>query len=386
MQTESMKTLARLRRAIRSRWRWLAAAVCGPHRLRPLAAARTDRPGAPRPRRHDVDGRCRPSRCAALRVAVGRRHAQRAPRREEPAAGTGRGDDCRRRSPLLVASRRRPGRNREGAAAERLRRSHRRGRIDNHAAGGEAPAEPAVAEARAGRPREDPRSGARAAARASVRQARDSWPVPQSRRLRQSGRGCRKSRPTSISGPSRRCSPRRRRRFWPAFRNGRRATTRSAAAIRRSPGNARSFAAWRQPAPCRAITHARHGTNDCASRATRRRFSLRTSSKWLSPPPAATCRRGSRQRSTPGCRAMSSASSEVIARRSSGTAPPTSRLSFSTTRAGSGWRGKDRATTRMPSTVGRSTGRSPAPAGVRAQAVHLRPRVRIGIHAGERAG
>ena len=27
MQTESMKTLARLRRAIRSRWRWLAAAV-----------------------------------------------------------------------------------------------------------------------------------------------------------------------------------------------------------------------------------------------------------------------------------------------------------------------------------------------------------------------
>ena len=70
-----------------------------------LAAPWADRSGAPRAGRRDVDGRRRSSRRAALRVAVGRWHAQRAAR----CRGTCRRCSSRRRSrPRIAASGRIP--------------------------------------------------------------------------------------------------------------------------------------------------------------------------------------------------------------------------------------------------------------------------------------
>ena len=54
--------------------------------------------------------------------------------------------------------------------------------------------------------------------------------------------------------------------------------------------------------------------------------------------------------------------------------------------AASGWRGRDRATTPTPRTAARSTAPlCAAAARVGAEALHLRARVRVGLHAGERA-
>ena len=98
-----------------------------------------------------VDGRRRPSRRAALRGAVGRRHAQRAARRR----GTCRRCSSRRRSPpRIVASGRIPA-SIPIAIARALRQNLRRGprrrrRLDDHAAGRQAAAEPPRAEARRG--------------------------------------------------------------------------------------------------------------------------------------------------------------------------------------------------------------------------------------------
>ena len=72
-----------------------------------------------------------------------------------------------------------------------------------------------------------------------------------------------------------------------------------------------------------------------------------------------SARRGSRRRSTRGLQADVDGIIAAQRRdRSSATAPPTSPSSCSTTRAASGWRGKDRATTSTPSTAARSTARS----------------------------
>ena len=87
--------------------------------------------------------------------------------------------------------------------------------------------------------------------------------------------GAGKAGPRLLRGRAVDAHARRRQRFWPAFRNGRRATTRSAAATRRSPGSAPCFGAWRQPAPCRA-DQAREARDE------RLRFS-RNTSPFLAP-------------------------------------------------------------------------------------------------------
>ena len=299
-----MKTLARLRSAIRSRWRWLAAAVVALIafalwlRLGPIAR----RSSTSATRRH---GRRRPARCAALRGAVGDGTRSVHLDADEPAADPGGGDARGRGSPLLVASRRRPARCRARARQNLCRTPHRRGRLDDHAAGREAPADPAVAE---GQPR-----GVRAKVREAVLALRLEHrfakreilaPLPESRVVREPGRRRRAASQVYFGADAVDAHP------GPGGVSGRPAAAADGFNPWRSLSSARAPAAQVLRAHGGAgaldVTLARRAPNGCASRAGTRRFTLRTSSRWLRrAAAAATCRRGSRRRSTPSCSAMS---------------------------------------------------------------------------------
>ena len=129
-----IRTRARIRRCVRS-GRVHGAPV--------VAASRAD-PGGPARRPDErVHDRRRSRRRSVVRSALGRRHAQREADSGGAAARPRRGDDCGRGSPVLVAPGRRPPCHAPGAETERRGAAGRRGRIHDHAADGQAAAQPA---------------------------------------------------------------------------------------------------------------------------------------------------------------------------------------------------------------------------------------------------
>ena len=140
-------------------------------------------------------------RRAAVRGAVGRRHAQRAARRGDAAADPRGGDDRGRGSALLVASRRRS----RCASLRALKRNLVERRVVE---GGSTITQQvaklllaaAIAGAQArGLAREDARGGARAAARARFDEARDPRALPEPGAVRQPDRRRRAREPAPTS-------------------------------------------------------------------------------------------------------------------------------------------------------------------------------------------
>ena len=134
---------------------------------------------------HDRRG---PQWRAALRGAERRRHPGDQAGRGRAAACAGRGDARGRGPSLLVASRSRSHRDRPRGTHQPGRAGGGRGRVHDHAAGGEAAAEPPGPSAHARVAREAARGGDRAAARAPARQTRDPRDVPEPRGVRQPDR------------------------------------------------------------------------------------------------------------------------------------------------------------------------------------------------------
>ena len=121
-------------------------------------------------------------------------------------------------------------------------------------------------------------------------------------------------------------------------------------------------------------------------RAARRRSSRRTSSRWCWPRAGDSRPRADRDdaRRRAAARGRRHHRSHERAR-CSARRRATSRSSCSTTRAASGWRGKDRATTSTPEHGGAINGAARAAAArLGAEAVHLRAGVRAGLHARRR--
>ncbi len=152
-------------------------------RLAPLrpATSRTAPVGG-----HRIDHRSGSHRRAALRGALRRRHARRAPHGRYPSRHRRLRDDRGGRPPVPVALRRGSHRHRSRNAAQSRRRAHCRGGIDDHAAGGQAAPEQTRARTAPRLDRQGQRSDRCRPPGASVVEARDPRDVPQPRPVRQS--------------------------------------------------------------------------------------------------------------------------------------------------------------------------------------------------------
>jgi len=159
---------------------------------------RADRRGAARARGRAVHGRRRSPGARALRGADRRRHPRRAADGGHGAARPRGGDARGRRPPLLFASGSRSGVAAPGDQSQCLRGPHRRGRLDDCTADGQA-AHPAPGRgAAARRPRQGARDGAGAAPRAPARQARGARAVPEPGVVRQPDGGRRAREPAVL--------------------------------------------------------------------------------------------------------------------------------------------------------------------------------------------
>ena len=292
------------------------------------------------------------------------------------------GDHCGRRSQLLAASRYRSDCDAARAEARRLRhrRVRRRG-VNDFAAGRQAPAHN-------GRHRDDGAACRRRFARLSSRCASSiASPSASPGDLPEPGR-LRQLRPPA---PSARAAPISAARVDAHAGAGGVPGRAAAAAVRLQPLSNIACGAARQQSGARA--HGRAGRAVVRPSAARRRpnsVGCRDTAPFAAPhfvemvlahagdqPPARIADHARSRRCSAKSQGIidSQRATAARARRAR-----TSRSSCSTTRAANGWRGRDRATTATPSTAARST--APivaAAAGIRAEAVHLRARIRAGL-------